>query len=801
MAEISVVSVVQLLRDKLSADPPPPHHKILRILQKLSELPMSIDVLHETGIGKVVNGFRKYEGDIAETARSLVRTWKAMVREAMHEEANRQEGSEMPTQTESSPRSNAASKLHSPPKQQSPYAHSLPRSQDVSKPHRPSNSKMLSQTSCYTSTHGSPKSQGSSKIATERKHQSNDASSAREYTQLKEKPSSSSGSPVKKLKSHHSPVSGTAKSHDKRDVETGGKPKSHVSSDKRSVTDSAKPHDRSHDRSHDGSHNKAAIIGVQKSSEYKQTLHSGHSHKSHDKYNSVSSKKTDWKENTTTEKYTTANVELTLESNPKKVTKSIKKENLTTNGEVVSQKSTSTKTDNKGKSASHLSDKIKPRASMQQQEGFNKPQSKLPSSNKKLKDDNVKTDNLDDESDGQNFNNSGMSFGDCLLGPMVTKVKKVTKNKPPTTSKLSLKMPTSTGPIKPSTVGKASAKPASTSSSDPGRAKVKGNKTDPSRAKVNVKSSQKEKSLQGKQAVSESLSGGQRSEEGRRSRKKRSISEEEEEAIKMAKKVRRESTEVSLSLPEIQPNYKPIRLPEVPSPMKKRSLTPEEEMAYLASKQGRTKVFSGRSRINRLTSVPRLYDICMEMLCDNIDALDDVGGVPYDILYPVLQKCTPQQLFHLEDCNPHFLEDTDPLWQKHVEREFKGKQPDEMESWREIYIREYDAREAKLKSITANISAHMAAKDPGRLTKMAFLDRPAKPPRNVLRQQLRHGTASGTFMPEKRSHSTVQPDRSSVVISSSEAEASGLQRRRARPAKIVAPMMMKTLKMIKKLRR
>ena len=26
--------------------------------------------------------------------------------------------------------------------------------------------------------------------------------------------------------------------------------------------------------------------------------------------------------------------------------------------------------------------------------------------------------------------------------------------------------------------------------------------------------------------------------------------------------------------------------------------------------------------------------------------------MPYDILYPVLQRCTPLQLFHLEDCNP-----------------------------------------------------------------------------------------------------------------------------------------------------
>ena len=33
-------------------------------------------------------------------------------------------------------------------------------------------------------------------------------------------------------------------------------------------------------------------------------------------------------------------------------------------------------------------------------------------------------------------------------------------------------------------------------------------------------------------------------------------------------------------------------------------------------------------------------------------ALDEVGGVPADILMPVLERCTPSQLFHLEDYNP-----------------------------------------------------------------------------------------------------------------------------------------------------
>lgn len=32
--------------------------------------------------------------------------------------------------------------------------------------------------------------------------------------------------------------------------------------------------------------------------------------------------------------------------------------------------------------------------------------------------------------------------------------------------------------------------------------------------------------------------------------------------------------------------------------------------------------------------------------------LREVGGVPFEILEPVLTRCTPEQLFRIEECNP-----------------------------------------------------------------------------------------------------------------------------------------------------
>lgn len=33
-------------------------------------------------------------------------------------------------------------------------------------------------------------------------------------------------------------------------------------------------------------------------------------------------------------------------------------------------------------------------------------------------------------------------------------------------------------------------------------------------------------------------------------------------------------------------------------------------------------------------------------------ALYEIGGVPFEILEPVLERCTPEQLLRIEECNP-----------------------------------------------------------------------------------------------------------------------------------------------------
>lgn len=159
----------------------------------------------------------------------------------------------------------------------------------------------------------------------------------------------------------------------------------------------------------------------------------------------------------------------------------------------------------------------------------------------------------------------------------------------------------------------------------------------------------------------------------------------------------------------------------------------------ISSKNQRTKVYSGNKVIGK---IPSLYEMCVNVLQEHIDALEYTGGVPYEILKPVVDKATPQQLFILEHYNPYLMEDTDHLWQKFCQKDFRNKQRQELEAWREMYSRCQEEQEIKLKSLTANIKiAQEAKKAPIKQTKMAYVDSIAKPPRNIAKKQAQHGTA------------------------------------------------------------
>ncbi|KAL7877319.1 hypothetical protein SRHO_G00039620, partial [Serrasalmus rhombeus] len=62
-------------------------------------------------------------------------------------------------------------------------------------------------------------------------------------------------------------------------------------------------------------------------------------------------------------------------------------------------------------------------------------------------------------------------------------------------------------------------------------------------------------------------------------------------------------------------------------------------------------VYSG-SKVVYLPTMMTLYQQCIRTLQNNIDSLYEIGGVPFEILEPVLERCTPEQLLRIEECNP-----------------------------------------------------------------------------------------------------------------------------------------------------
>ncbi|XP_039994318.1 elongin A, like isoform X2 [Xiphias gladius] len=227
----------------------------------------------------------------------------------------------------------------------------------------------------------------------------------------------------------------------------------------------------------------------------------------------------------------------------------------------------------------------------------------------------------------------------------------------------------------------------------------------------------------------------------------------------------------------------------------------EESAIFTGQRLNRKmQVYSGAKTVF-LPTMMSLYQQCIRTLQNNINLLHETGGVPFEILEPVLERCTPEQLLRIEECNPIYVGVTDHLWGKHCQRDFKDSRLQEYESWKEMYIRLSEERERKLQRLTKSIVSAHSKKPKGRQVKMAFIHTVAKPPRDVRIQQEIHGTAvqqphqlrcSVKVQDNRLRPSCNEPSRSS----SSSSGGSNTQDPRKKTR--VAPMMAKSLKAFKK---
>lgn len=275
-----------------------------------------------------------------------------------------------------------------------------------------------------------------------------------------------------------------------------------------------------------------------------------------------------------------------------------------------------------------------------------------------------------------------------------------------------------------------------------------------------------------------------------------------------------------IPLPLIQPNYRPLPsidyTPLSPPKRKAMSILSEEDLGFTGRRfNSKMQVYSG-SKTAYLPKMMSLFEQCIRVLQNNVDSIHEVGGVPFEILEPVLERCTPDQLYRIENCNPMFVEETDHLWLRHGKRDFKNQDREEYESWREMYLRLHDEREQKLRAITQSISSAHASKPKGRQAKLAFLHTEVKPPRDVRRRQEKHGTGICIPAPPRikmqtqigssgngrgnQSFDDPGPSTSHSSIASSVTtpnSGGGLYESKKPQVKKIAPMMAKTIKFFK----
>lgn len=652
--------------------------RLLHCIGKLYRLPVSVQHLQETGIGRTVNGLRKYDGEVGVAAKALVSKWKSMVaaeesedggadQQANHYDDHHQQQQQHQDGDEDDDDNYDDSRLQVDEQPQEDANDS--DQEDAESPRQEVVQQRQQQREEDESD--DEEEEEEEEVETVSKHRSEDQ-------HRKSSSSKSRDHHEKESKNHHSSSSKSQSSSKKSSSERDKKDKHKSSSDRKSSSQSSEK-----ESSHSSSSREKSSSSKHHSSTKVSSSKDSNGYKKEDGSSSSSKRR--------------RSEEVDEINGSKKVKK-----------EESSEKSSS----DKNKSSSRSS---KSSSSSGSSSSSSKDKSKKSSSDKKREPSSSKEKSgSDDEVEGLD-SSAGASFADALamIGMPSSSKKKSSSDKP---------------------------KKSSSSSMPPPAAKVRSEKT--SHSSSSKSSSRHKESSSPKSTASSS---GYSSSSSSSTAAAAPLLRRNVELDPLP-----EASEIVEALPIISPHYKPMPLNQTVmgcvfgnnGKPQKSHLTEEEALGHsMQSKNQRTKVYSGVKTHNGV--VPSLFDSCIRMLQENIDLLDVTGGVPFDLLKPVLERASPEQLMNLENYNPYLMEDSDILWEQHCKRTFRmhKRKEEECESWREMYIRCSEERDAKLRSLTANIKMSQAEKvAPVRKTQLAYVDSAVKPPRSVISKQARYGT-------------------------------------------------------------
>ncbi|XP_063311624.1 elongin-A [Pelobates fuscus] len=626
----SVLEVVGKLQSRLSLNAEP--KKLHKTLKRLAELPITVDILVETGVGKTVNGLRKHE-IVGDFAKNLVAQWKKLVPQDAPRAAEPEERESSKCSARKRPRSPSPSPREDYDEEEIENEEELQSYHQRDERHR-----------TMSGSHSNfRKEEGSCQRYSEQEESDDGQSYSPEP----------SHSPVNlyKEKTHHKPGKQQKSSHrDKHQQEA-----KNVEPERKKEKSSSKEAHRDHSSFAGSSRDKLTHESREQSGKKEKSKHSGSRSQGDDQMEVKKQKHLD--------KSKSEKPKLSVDIQPVEKSKKLMERDEDYSGREKIDK-------NKVKS---------------------KTVEQVPQEKKSIKISLPSTDqDLEDE-----FEKPQMSFESYLSYDQPQKKKKKPVVKPSAT-----------------TPNKNSKKPSESRAESTSKG-VSKPKSEPAVAKKD-KTSQKPVT---------------------------------------SNKIDQVPVLPDIALPLIQPNYRPLPSiePVVYAPTKRKAISvlDDDESSGFTGKRLNSKmqVYSG-SKTAYLPKMMSLYQQCIRVLANNIDSIYEVGGVPYSVLEPVLEKCTPEQLYRIEEHNHVLTEDTDRLWMNHCQRDFKKDNPEEFESWRELYLRLHEAREERLRLLTQNIRSAHANKPRGRQAKMAFVDSAVKPPRDVRRRQEKFGTGAAA-VPEK----------------------------------------------------
>ncbi|PWN48987.1 hypothetical protein IE53DRAFT_168960 [Violaceomyces palustris] len=129
---------------------------------------------------------------------------------------------------------------------------------------------------------------------------------------------------------------------------------------------------------------------------------------------------------------------------------------------------------------------------------------------------------------------------------------------------------------------------------------------------------------------------------------------------------------------------------------------------------------------NSFRSRYSLASMCKRVILRNMNAVQDVGDMPFRIARDILEQCRVDQLILLEENSPHLLEHTDSIWKRNclrdfvqVRKKYEENLQKEPSSWRRLYLRKQgeieEQKAGAAQRIKDRYASHRAEKESKKL--------------------------------------------------------------------------------------